>query len=121
MSQRASVPYPSLFTPPPTVGTGSLPAPRLNWFWLVGSRSGVTVTPSGEVVLSTVRTAAFHIPHSESGGRANWLAEHDAESVGSVNACQSQQVFPVGLLKSADEQAPELAVMSVMDSAGQIG
>src|ERR1051326_5284397 len=48
-------------------GTGSAPGPRFQLF-TAGSASGVTVIVGGVVVLSTIRTAAFHVPETKLGG-----------------------------------------------------
>src|SRR5437667_10785862 len=66
--------------------------------FLAGSASGVTVTLAGMAVLSTVRTAAFQVPHTMFGG------------IPVPPCCQS----PARL------EAP-LTVRSVMNRAGHSG
>src|SRR6266567_3585279 len=89
-----SAPYPwfvSAANPPG--GVSEMPAQ----LFLAGSASGVTVTLAGMTVLSTVRTAAFQVPHTMFGG------------IPDPPCCQS----PARL------EAP-LTVRSVMNRAGHI-
>src|SRR5437667_585108 len=91
--QRASVPKPSFERP---VGGVLAPVPRLQLF-LAGSASGVIVTVGGEVVSSTVRTAAFQVPKTAFG------------VIGRPPCCQSPALL-FGFV-----------VMSVTNSEGHIG
>src|SRR2546422_9976260 len=90
--QRTSAPYPWLRRPE---GAGSPPS-RFHPFF-AGSLSGVTVIAAADFVLSTVRTAAFHVPKTAWGG------------IGVQPCCQSPAV-----LFGAE-------LMSVMKGAGNIG
>src|SRR2546426_12161381 len=83
--QRASAPYPWFVVP-----GGTASPPSRSQLFLAGSTSGVTVTSGGECVLSTTRTAAFHVPNTAFGGIAVWPL-HSLRKLGPD--CQSQALL----------------------------
>src|SRR5438128_8552929 len=93
--QAHSAPYPWFVRAAnPPGGVSEMPAQ----LFLAGSASGVTVTLAGMTVLSTVRTAAFQIPHTMFGG------------IPDPPCCQSPARLEV-----------PLTVTSVMNRAGHSG